>query len=360
MGLSKRGKKWCIDYRYKGRRIREAVSESKAVADAALKKRLTQIAEDRFLDKKKEQHIKLEDFAKLYMQNYSRPNKLSFSRDQICINHLLGHFKGQYLTEINVFDVEDYKRIRLKKVKPPTVNHELKCLKAMLNKAMEWGIINEYPLSRIKLLKTENKRLRFLELEEIERLVSACEGNIAAIVTLALHTGMRRGEILSLKWRDVDFNHRLITLLRTKNGEKREIHMNDIVYDTLLAHPRNKRSQYVFSYKNGKQIRDIRGSFEQALKRAGITDFRFHDLRHTFASHLVMAGIDLTTVQELMGHKSYLMTLRYAHLSPRHKKAAVDRYCELMDTFWTHRHNCPKIENIPNPADASGARALTE
>ncbi len=360
MGTFKRGKKWYIEYRYKGKRIRETVSESKAVADAALRKRLTQIAEDRFLDRKKEKLIKLEDFAKLYMQNYSRPNKLSFSRDQICINHLLGHFKGQYLTEINVFDVEDYKRIRLKKVKPPTVNHELKCLKAMLNKAMEWGIINEYPLSRIKLLKTENKRLRFLELEEIERLVSACEGNIAAIVTLALHTGMRRGEILSLKWRDVDFNHRLITLLRTKNGEKREIHMNDIVYDTLLAHPRNKRSQYVFSYKNGKQIRDIRGSFEQALKRAGITDFRFHDLRHTFASHLVMAGIDLTTVQELMGHKSYLMTLRYAHLSPRHKKAAVDRYCELMDTFWTHRHNCPKIENIPNPADASGARALTE
>jgi len=220
MGLYKRGKKWGIDYRYKGRRIRETVSESKAVADAALRKRLTQIAEDRFLDKKKEQHIKLEDFAKSYMQNYSRPNKLSFSRDEICINHLLARFKGQYLNEINVLDVEDYKRIRLKKVKPATVNHELKCLKAMLNKAMEWGIIDEYPVSRIKLLRTENKRLIFLELEEIERLVSACEGNLAAIVTLALHTGMRRGEIFSLKWRDVDFNHRFITLLRTKNGEK--------------------------------------------------------------------------------------------------------------------------------------------
>jgi integrase len=360
MGTFKRGGKWYIEYRYKGKRIRESVSESKAVASDALRKRLVLIAEDRFLDKKKEQRIKLEDFAKLYMENYSRPNKLSFSRDEICINHLLARFKGAYLNEITAFEVEDYKRIRLKKVKPATVNHELKCLKAMLNKAIEWCIIEAYPVSCIKLLKTDNKRTRFLEMDEIERLVSACEGNLAAIVTVALHTGMRKGEILSLKWRDVDFNHRLITLLRTKSGEKREIHMNDIVYDTLLAHPRHSKSQFVFSYKNGKQIRDIRGSFEQALKRAGITDFRFHDLRHTFASHLVMAGIDLTTVQELMGHKSYEMTLRYAHLSKSHKNTAIDHYCDLMDAIWPHKRNCPKTENIPNPADASGTRVLTD
>jgi len=141
---------------------------------------------------------------------------------------------------------------------------------------------------------------------------------------VALNTGMRKEEILNLRWEDLDFRSRIIYILDTKNNERREIPMNDIVYETLLAVRKISDSPWVFCKKNGERYGNIRKAFEGARKRAGIVDFRFHDLRHTFASHLVMAGVDLRTVQELLGHKSFEMTLRYAHLSPEHKKAALD------------------------------------
>jgi integrase len=135
---------------------------------------------------------------------------------------------------------------------------------------------------------------------------------------------MRKEEILSLKWKDLDFRSRIIYILDTKNGERREIPMNDIVYRTLLAIKRIPVNPWVFCKRNGERYGNVRKAFETARKRAGIVDFRFHDLRHTFASHLVMARVNLKTVQELLGHKSFEMTLRHARLSPEHKKMALD------------------------------------
>jgi len=111
--------------------------------------------------------------------------------------------------------------------------------------------------------------------------------------------------------------------------------MNDIVYRTLLAVKRIPVNPWVFCKKNGQRYGNVRKAFEGVRKRAGIVNFRFHDLRHTFASHLVMAGVDLRTVQELLGHKSFEMTLRYAHLSPEHKKAVLDTLCKRIATVWS-------------------------
>lgn len=142
---------------------------------------------------------------------------------------------------------------------------------------------------------------------------------------MAINTGMRKGEILNLKWENVDLKHGLILLDITKNGERREIPINETVRATLQALPRRLDIPHVFfNPKTGLPYRDIKGSFATALRRSKILDFRFHDLRHTFASHLVMANIDLTTVKELLGHKDIKMTLRYAHLAPSHKVKAVD------------------------------------
>jgi len=115
----------------------------------------------------------------------------------------------------------------------------------------------------------------------------------------------------------------------------RELLMNDVVYRSLLAIRRIPGSPWVFCKKNGERYGNIRKAFEGAKKRAEIVDFRFHDLRHTFASHLVMAGVDLKTVQELLGHKSFEMTLRYAHLSPDHKKRALNILCKRMAINWS-------------------------
>ena len=157
---------------------------------------------------------------------------------------------------------------------------------------------------------------------------------------------MRKGEILRCKWHEIDFNRDIINLYNTKNNETRRLPLNAIAKRTLIAVPKHPDSAYIFCNKKGEPYGDIKKSFLTAIKNSAIIDFRFHDLRHTFASQLVMAGVDLNTVRELLGHKSLAMTLRYAHLSPDHKKRAVDVLSKRMDTFWTLEGKPPEV-----PAD---------
>ncbi len=261
--------------------------------------------------------------ADLYLDNYSKPNKKSSRRDVTSINNLKPFFAGKYLHEITPLDMEKYKRRSQSQVSNATVNREVACLKHIFTKAIEWGMVQKNPGKKVKLLRERNTRLRYLDEKEIRKLHDACAEHLKPIVIVALNTGMRKEEILSLRWKNLDYRIRTISILDTKNGESREIPMNDIVYGTLLA-AKKTDSPWVFCKKNGERYGNVRKAFEGARKRAGIVDFRFHDLRHTFASHLVMAGVDLRTVQKLLGHKSFEMTLRYAHLSPEHKKAALD------------------------------------
>ena len=130
---------------------------------------------------------------------------------------------------------------------------------------------------------------------------------------------MRKTGIFNLEWKDVNFNQRIINLLDMKNKEKREVRMNDndIVYTTLLNHKATQQdSLYIFPNKEGNPYQDIKKSFHSALKKAGIQKFRFHNLRHTWASQMAMTGVPLEAIQKLGGWKSYNMVLRYAHLSP--------------------------------------------
>ncbi len=200
----------------------------------------------------------------------------------------------------------------------------------MFNKAVEWEMVGSETLKRIrkvKPLKDEGKRLRYLSKEECQALINACDPHVKPIVITALNTGMRRGEILGLKWEQVDLKHGFILLDKTKNGDRREIPINNtleaIFLDKNLIRPID--IPYVFyDAITGKPYQNVKRSFYTACKRVGIKDFHFHDLRHTFASQLVMAGVDITTVSRLLGHKSLSMTLRYSHLAPSHMVKAVD------------------------------------
>lgn len=248
-------------------------------------------------------------------------------------------------------------------------NKVLNILKHMFTKAVEWEMVESETLKRIrkvKLLRDDGKRLRYLSTEECQALLNNCDSHLKPIVIAALNTGMRKGEILSLKWDNVDLRHGFILLDVTKNGERREIPINGTLRATLQGITRRIDVPYVFYEQSmGKAYQDVKRSFKTALKRVtiekctscdyqkeikkgqksedsgtcplcssetiaykGITDFHFHDLRHTFASHLVMAGVDITTVKDLLGHKTLNMTLRYAHLAPSHRVKAVD----LLDT----------------------------
>ncbi|MEO7863909.1 MAG: site-specific integrase, partial [Nitrospirales bacterium] len=144
-----------------------------------------------------------------------------------------------------------------------------------------------------------------------------------ALVVTTLHTGMRRGEVLSLTWEQVDLKQGVLRLTHTKNGEARDISINETVRAVLVGLRTRIDVPWVFHDEHGAKFPDTRKRFEWACKQAKLTDFHFHDLRHTFASWLVMRGNPIATVSELLGHKSITMTMRYAHLSPAHKAEAV-------------------------------------
>lgn len=188
---------------------------------------------------------------------------------------------------------------------------------------MEWGYLKAHPLKSVKFLKEPPGRLRYLTGEEMDALIAACSPHLKPIVVTALHTGMRKSEILGLKWQDLDFGVRTIMVHQTKNNERRVIPMNRTLYEELRQLPRHLHSPYVFCNEQGERYDEVKRSFNTACRRAGIMDFHFHDLRHTFASHLVMNGLNLKTVQTLLGHKDIRMTLRYSHLSREHLQAAV-------------------------------------
>jgi integrase len=223
-----------------------------------------------------------------------------------------------------------------------TVNKRLTVIRHMLTKAVDWNMVEEETRRKaykVKLKGGTVSRLRYLQYSECEKLLSNCLPHLKPIVMTALHTGMRRGEILSLRWDDVDMKNRFIFLRNTttKSGKPREIPINDTLYGVLKSLPRRIDVPWVFPnpsdlkpskdgtpVKSVKPIGDVKNSFRAACTKAGIRDFTFHDLRHTFASHLVMEGVDITTVSRLLGHASLTMTLRYAHLAPKHMASAVN------------------------------------
>ena len=262
----------------------------------------------------------------------------SFSRKKVIVKILNNYLKNKLIQDISIEELEIIQSDYIKSGHSINyVNNIIKILKAMFTKAYDWELISEDVLKRVrkvKQLKGENKRLRYLSEEEAERLISACSKEIRPIIITALNTGMRKSEILHLTWDRVDLKNRIILLDKTKNGERREIPINQTLYDALSGITRHIKCDYVFyNPETLKPFYDIKKSFAGALKKAHIIDFHFHDLRHTFASSLVMAGVDLATIQKLLGHKTINMTLRYAHLSNVHLKDAVnilDERCKIV------------------------------
>ena len=179
------------------------------------------------------------------------------------------------------------------------------------------------------MFKENNQRLRFLTEVEIDSLLTACTPHLRPIVETALHSGMRRGELLSLKWEQI--RNGFIYLTETKSGKARQIPINDRLAEVFREVRRGNqlKSPYVFCDSQGRRFYEVKRSFVSACRRAGLEDFRFHDLRHTFASRLVMKGASLKAVQELLGHADMKMTMRYAHLSQEHLRDSVNLLNDL-------------------------------
>jgi integrase len=212
-----------------------------------------------------------------------------------------------------------------------TVNRYMTALGNAFTLAMnEWEWIHENPMRKISKLSEPRGRVRFLDDEERERLLEACKDSanpqLHTLVVLALSTGARHGELISLRWSDVDWQRSVITLHDTKNKERRLLPLLHYALELMKEHNkvRNIASDLVFpSPARPMKPWDSRSAWLSALKKAGIQNFRFHDLRHSCASYLAMNGASLAEIAEVLGHKTLQMVKRYAHLSEAHTAKVV-------------------------------------
>jgi integrase len=228
---------------------------------------------------------------------------------------------------ITASDIEDYiAKRREDGVVNATINRELACIKRMFTLAVKWGEAKKNPAKDVDLLEEPPARNRFLSEEEAQTLIDCCYDYFKPIVITALNTGMRLNEILSLTWDRVHIDAVIdpyLEILQTKNNRARYIHLNEDMVNMLDAQ-RGKHPEFVFIGSHGQPLKSIRKPFLTALKKAGILNFRFHDLRHTFASHFVMRGGDLLTLKEILGHRSMQMVEKYAHLAAAHKRRQIN------------------------------------
>jgi integrase len=344
MSIYQRGKSWYYDFQYRGERYAGCIGQvSKTVAKEVLARKKAEAAEGRYSAPAKKQSPLLEDFTKEYF-DYYRANRRPHSvrRHEIAWRAIQPVFGSKRLEEIAPIDLERYRRQRQQAGKSDvTINRELAFLRNLYTMAVTWGKATDNPVKKVRFSREDNGRIRMLSPDEEARLLAHCSSQVKPLVLAAMHTGFRASELLSLTWEDVSFHRHMITVRAAyvKNGERRSVPMNNVLTETLKAIRIDGLSDgVIFRSQKGTPYRSFRTSFERAVKKAGITDFTFHDLRHTFASRLVMAGVDLPTVKELMGHKHIAMTLRYVHLSSDHKQRAVDtleQYAQQVPSIFT-------------------------
>lgn len=275
-----------------------------------------------------------------------------------------GFLDDRPLKEITAWDIQKWRSEQLKAGKAKaTSNRDITALRAVLSKAVEWGDLEHHPLHKLKQLKTDDiSRVRYLTPAEEERLMAALDereerlrqerdsanrwrqvrkyplmpslrklpfaDHLKPMVLLALNTGLRRGELFHLAWSEVNFTTKILTVdgEKAKSGKTRHIPLNSTALSVLQQWRKQSPDDgLVFPGKKGQPMTNVKTSWERIVEAAELHNFRWHDMRHDFASKLVMVGVDLNTVRELLGHADLKMTLRYSHLAPEHKANAVER-----------------------------------
>ena len=325
---------------FSGKRLRENFKTKKAALEEEAAYIKGKAEGKSVLDKKKGLKTTFKELAGKYEAEIKhQPSYLSYKKQTL--ERLKGEFGEKKLSQITYYDLERYRTKRRetktrRSMQPSasTLNKEVGVLTHMFNKAVEWEMIDRSPFDGKKTLRARenNRRLRYLSEAEIQRLLKECPKHLREIVEVCLHTGMRRGELFNLKWRDIAGGFIYIT--KTKTDDPRQIPINKTLAKVLKRIKLRQwrkgiQSEYVFTYR-GQNISDtVKTAFGAAVKRAGILDFRFHDLRHTFASHYIMKGGSIAALQKILGHKGIKMTMRYAHLSNEFARNEIERLCDL-------------------------------
>ncbi len=334
MRVFKRGKSWYADYAIGGKRKMRSFGPHKKMAELFLKD--IELKEVRGELDLLQDNISLDQFIRKYIE-YCQLNKsyhtceVDLGRIRVFQKFFQERGVGR-LMDITPRIIEEFKASLLKRCKPRTINHYLVFIKAMLNKAVEWKHLRENPLKGLKKLKDPGLREpRYFSKTEIEKILETAHPFMQKVTKILLYTGMRRSELVYLTWEDIDFQNKRIRIqskpesgFHTKSYRPRSVPMNPELEKLLMDLP--PHGKFIFDNGKGQPLHHpdyYTQEFIKILKKADIRDGSLHSLRHTFASYLVMGGVDLRTVQELLGHSTLKVTEQYSHLSPDHRARAV-------------------------------------
>jgi integrase len=285
-----------------------------------------EITEGRFIPPRAGARLKFRDLALAAMaQKKLRLATLSYETDRMRLAKLLPLIGNLPVDRLTPDRIEETLAHLRRSASSSTANRYRSLISSIYSFAIRSGRISVNPVSRVKRYRENESRLRWLKDDEEKAIREALASDShEAEFDLALHTGMRRGEQFGLLWNDVDLDRGLLTV-RGKTGRRHVVANSSAVAALRKLQKITGDKKYVSPDAGDDVKRDWRRWLEIATKEAGVADFHWHDLRHTFASRLVMRGVDMRTVQELLGHKSIVMTMRYAHLSPDHRQAAVEK-----------------------------------
>jgi len=325
-GIYLRGRIWWIRYVYQGQLIRQSIGPDRRLAEQALQAIRGDIIRGNFRLRRIEERRTFAEMVDEYMKIKSA--KRSLARDAASFKNLLPVFGKKPLHLITTREVEGYARDRAAKVKGATVNRELALLRHLFNIAMDNGYTDQNPARAIKRYPESPWRHKFFFSEpEIKGLINASAPHLRSILALAFGTGLRKGDILGLRWDDVDLDRGIISIQMQKTGGSVEIPLIPMIRDLLQGmKSRASASPFVFPRgSSGQRIGDIKTAFHAALRRSGLASkgYRFHDIRRTFARMLFNQGVVLTKIQRLLGHGSVSTTERYLGVKFEETREAI-------------------------------------
>lgn len=334
MALYQRGRIWYADYTADGKRIQESTgTANKREAEKFYALRISEVHRGVFV---KPNNVSLAELGERYIE-YAKLHKRSWKRDVQMLGNLKAFFGDINLRDITPLRVEGYQQARLKQVRPATTNRELALLKHMFNVAERWELYSgTNPVRLVKFLREDNLRFQTLSEANEQRLLEASAPYLRDLIVFAINTGLRTNEIFNLAWEDVDTEQKRLKILVKKNQRALSLPLNEAAFEIILSRQAVKHGPYVFyNPMTGDKFKDVKGALLAAVKRSKLGKVTWHMFRHTFASRLTAAGVDIVTVKELLGHANIAVTMRYAHSNDDAKRRAVAvlRSCDKVVTI---------------------------
>jgi len=369
MGLFRRGRVWWMRFKVEGRLERRSTkTTNRKLAQRVFDRVKGELAEGLWFPKLPGEDKTFSELMAKYMLEYSARNKApkTHLRDKSLNDHLVGFFGDFTLMEVTPSLIAEYKTKRRKeRAAAKTINNELILMGHAFNLATkEWQWIKENPVKQVSKEKVNNVIERWLTLEEENKLLSISPKWLREIIIFAINTGLRQSEILSLQWPRVDLPRKTITILEDQKNQGRDtLPLSERALTVLKERAKVRRGEtnFVFYNKLGRRIttRNLQRAFNSALKKSRIEKLRFHDLRHTFATRLVQAGVDIYTVQKLGRWKTISMVMRYAHHYPESLRSGVE-VLDRVDGKVAQKVTQPKekgVTNISQPLEMIGSGA---